>query len=64
MVIDTREMEMTALKLSDINRKDAVVLIDGTTGIVFSTGTTKATVIMNDGRTLLVTPDQIKTIKR
>jgi len=55
---------MTALKLSDINRKDAVVLIDGTTGIVFSTGTTKATVIMNDGRTLLVTPDQIKTIKR
>lgn len=50
------------MKLSDFNRKDAVVLIDGTTGTVFSMGTTKIVVVTDDGKTLLVLPEQVRKI--
>ena len=48
------------MTLSDFNRKDKVVLIDGTTGTVFSMGTTKIVVMTDDKRTLLVLPEQVR----
>jgi preprotein translocase subunit YajC len=52
----------TAFKLSDFNRKDTVVLIDGTTGTVFSTGSKKIVVMTDDGKTLLVLPEQVREV--
>ena len=56
-------MTRATLKIENITRKDKVTLINGTTGTVFSTGTLKAIVITDDGRTLAVTPDQIRILK-
>lgn len=54
---------MTAdLKLTDFNRNDRVVLIDGTTGTVFSKGTAKLVITTDDGRTLLVMPNQVRDL--